>query len=327
MSMSSAILGIDIAKLKFDAVLRLRSGQIKHRVFKNNLAGFVQLAQWLEREGIEHVHACLEATGRYGEALAHFLHAAGHEVSIVNPLRIKRYADSQLRRVKTDKSDATLIADFCFSQPVRLWQPPAPAWRELQALVRDLDSLQIFYHQEANRLKAQPPSATVQTRLEQHLAFLKAQIAALKRAIQTFIRQHPFLKQQFDLLTSIVGIGALTAAPLLAEIPDIHQFQNARQLAAYAGTTPGFCQSGSSVYRPGHLVKTANARLRNALYFPAITAKRFNPLIRAFCQRLLASGKPPKLVVAAAMRKLLHLIFGVLKHQQPFDPLYLEFAP
>jgi transposase len=321
--MSKAILGIDIAKAKFDIVLVRPDGRSTHRVFQNNQQGFEQVLAWLGQQNIVFAHACLEATGRYGQALAHFLYRAGYQVSVVNPARIKKYAASQLRRCKTDKADATIIADFCRTQSVRLWQPPDPAHHELQAMVRHLASLQTSRQQEANRLCEQQSSLTVMAALQEHLVFLAHQITTLKRDIQRFIEAHPHLKIQRDLLTSIVGFGQLTAARFLAEVHDIHAFETARQLAAYAGAVPAQYQSGSSIHKPAHLIKTGNAHLRNALYFPAIVAKLHNPIIRAFCQRLLDQGKPPKLVIAAAMRKLLHLAFGVLHHQQPFDPHYL----
>lgn len=323
--MSRAALGIDVSKEKLDVVLIIGEGKPKHRVFKNNLPGFAQLLAWLHEQAVTALHVCLESTGQYGDGVAHFLHTAGYTVSVVNPLRIKKYAASKLNRNKTDKADAALIADFCRTQSPRLWTPPCPDWTQLQMMVRHLTNLQTAQRQEMNRLNRQLPDR-VASDLRAHIAFLKAQIAALRRDIQAFIHAHPLLKQQYVLLLSICGIGPLTAARLLAEIPDIHGFDSARQLAAYGGTTPGQFQSGSSVHKPSHLSKTANARLRDALYFPAIVAKNHNPIIRAFCERLCARGKPLKAVIVAAMRKLLHLVFGVLKHQQPFDPNYLAFA-
>jgi transposase len=321
--MSTTILGIDIAKAKFDVVLLVPDSHAKHRVFDNQPAGFDQLKTWLAKQGVGQGHACLEATGRYGDALATFLHQAGYAVSIVNPARIKKYAASQLRRNKTDKADAALIADFCRTQSLRLWQPPAAHHQELQAMVRYLASLQTAQRKEANRLAAAPPSATVCARLEDHLAFLNHQITTLRRDIQSFIDRHPDLQRQRELLTSIKGIGVLTAARFLAEVPDVSAFDSARQLAAYAGLTPGRHDSGSSVHMPAHLVKTGNSALRRDFYFPAIVAKQHNPVIQQFCARLAARGLAPKAIVAAVMRKLLHLAFGVLKHQRPFDPNFL----
>jgi transposase len=126
--MLSAKLGIDIAKVKFDCAL-LVNEKFKHKVFKNNPEGYAELSAWLTKLGVSLVHACMEATGIYGEELATFLHNAGHTVSVVNPARIKGFAQSMARRTKTDKVDAKVIAHFCQAlQPVP-WSPPAPTIR------------------------------------------------------------------------------------------------------------------------------------------------------------------------------------------------------
>lgn len=133
--MKLTALGLDMAKEKFDAALYL-NGQSKHRVFPNRTEGYAQLVHWLNQQGIEKVHACMEATGRYGEQLALFLHSAGHLVSVINPACIKAFAKSQLARNKTDKTDAALIARFCHTQEPAAWSPPSKEIRQLQALAR-----------------------------------------------------------------------------------------------------------------------------------------------------------------------------------------------
>lgn len=315
------ILGIDISKREFDIAL-LQDGRTTAGVFSNTPQGFSKLGRWLKKQGVATVHACLEATGTYGEALAEFLYAAGHQVSVVNPAQIKAYGQSQLTRNKTDQADARLIADFCATQHPALWTPPAPEWKELQALTRHLDSLKTMRQQERNRLSAGLSSATVAQALHEHIAFLDHQIAALEQQIQDHIDHHPDLKRQQDLLKSIPGIGSQTAFILLAEIRSIPAFTSARQLAAFAGLSPRQRRSGTSVRGQTRLSKTGSARLRKALYMPAIVAKQHNPLIAAFCQRLTARGKSTMVVIGAAMRKLLHLVYGVLKSGLPFQPDY-----
>ena len=149
--MSVSVLGIDIAKQKFDAAL-LVDGKTKHKTCKNSVEGFETLMLWLEKQGIQKVHACLEATGNYGEDLAIYLHEAGHMVSIVNPARIKGFAQSELIRTKTDKIDAALIARFCLAMKPGPWIPPSPEIRSLRALVRRVDSLIDMRSQEKNRI-------------------------------------------------------------------------------------------------------------------------------------------------------------------------------
>ena len=152
------------------------------------------------------------------------------------------------------------------------------------------------------------------------LAFLEQEIAAIQQQIREHIEQHPDLKQRRDLLTSIPGVADTTAAAILAELGQMNQFSAARQVAAFAGLVPKIRQSGSSVRGRSTLSKRGSSRLRHSLYFPAIPAMRFNPLVRALAERLRERGKAKMVIVAAAMRKLLHIAYGVLKSGKPFDP-------
>src|SRR5262245_40868976 len=161
-----AVLGIDIAKEKFVTALRTPEGKCRHKSCANTPAGFAELAAWLTRQQVTRVHACLEATGTYGEALATWLHEAGHVVSVVNPAVIHAYARTQLVRSKTDRLDAELIARFTATQQPPAWTPPAPEIRQLQALVRRLDALQGMRTQEANRLAAGGVIAEVRVSIE-----------------------------------------------------------------------------------------------------------------------------------------------------------------
>jgi transposase len=315
------ILGVDISKSKFDVAL-LRDKEYVLATFDNDSVGFVRLRKWLKKRKVNELHACLEATGRYGDDLALYLHEAGYRVSIANPARIHAYAVSQLKRNKTDREDAKLIAHFCATQDPELWTPPSQAQQELQAMVRHLESLQTMRQQESNRLQAGVPSMVVRETLEAHIAFLDEQINQLTQRIRDHIDHHPDLKQQKDLLTSIPGIADVTAAKLLAEIPSLERFQGASQLAAYAGLTPRQHQSGSSVFRRGRMAKTGNAHLRRALYMPALVALRWNPIIRVFADRLRERGKHKMVIIGAVMRKLLHIVYGVLSSGMPFDPSY-----
>jgi len=318
-----AILGIDVAKDSLAVVVGKDGGQQLSAAFPNTPQGFKQLHRWLKRQKAVPVHACLEATGRYWEAVAAFLVERGHAVSVVNPARIKAYADSQLARNKTDKLDAHTIADFCRTQHPPLWTPPDPSWYELQALVRHLDDLETDRQRQRNRLHALQhgvqPSATIQDNLQHQIDLLSDQIDQVKQALQDHIDQHPDLKQQRDLLVSIKGIGPLTAAKLLGEYGDMSQFTDVRQVVAFAGLNPRHKQSGSSIRGQTHISKVGRASIRAALYMPAINAKRFNPRMMAFADRLAARGLCNMEIVIAVMRKLLHIVFGVLKSGQPYQ--------
>ena len=149
------VLGIDVSKAKFDVVL-LADEQSKgvHRVFPNTPRGFKELRNWLAKQGVKELHACLESTGSYGVALAESLVAEGHKVSVVNPRRIKHYAKSRLSRNKTDKQDAAVIARFCLKERPEPWLPLTLEVKQLQALVRRLEDLKDLKQQEENRLEA-----------------------------------------------------------------------------------------------------------------------------------------------------------------------------
>ncbi|MGH3627018.1 MAG: IS110 family transposase, partial [Sciscionella sp.] len=138
--------------------------------------------------------------------------------------------------------------------------------------------------------------------------------------IKDHIDRHPDLKNKSELLRSIPGVGETTLASILAYLPDTSLFKSAKQVAAWIGLNPRQHQSGSSVRGRTFLAKTGHATLRKALYMPALVACRYNPVLKAFYERLVAAGKNRKAAVCAVMRKLVHMIFGVLKHQQPFNP-------
>lgn len=323
--MTDAILGIDLAKRTFDAGL-LKAGKTWHKVFPNRAEGFAALTTWLAKHGVMQVHACLEATGTYGEALAIWLHEAGHRVSLVNPARIQAFGKSERGRTKTDKADAALIARFCQSQAPAAWTPPAPEIHELQALVRRRDAVQVMRDQAGHRLTEGRTASPVIASVTAPLQFLDEEITRLEALIRDPIAHPPGLKAQRDVLVSIPGLGDRTAAKFLAEIVDWRLYASARQLAAYIGVTPRQRLSGATVRGRTRLAKTGNARLRRALYLPAVVATRWNPVIKAWYDGLRARGKSKMAVIGAVMRKLAHIAYGVLKSGRPFDPRHAMTA-
>jgi len=321
-------LGIDVAKKTLDLAL-CEGGAKKPKALSkqvnNDVKGYQSALAWVEQRGIprDQVHVCLEATGHYGDGVAHFLQQAGVAVSVVNPAHIKAYGKASGQRENTDKADARLIAAYAQTFQPTLWQPLPAHILELRTQVRHLASLEKHIQQVKNRLQAQLPSAPVQASLHRMLDFLTAELKACKKAVQAYLKQHPELHTLARLLTSIKGIGDLTAARLIAEIGDITRFNTPEQLVAFIGLDPRRHESGTSVRKPSQISRQGNARARAALYFPAIVAKKHNPIIRAFCLRLQERHKKPKEQVIAAMRKLLHLVYGVWKSGKPFDPTLL----
>jgi transposase len=309
-------LGIDLAKRKFECALLLGE-RYRNKVFDNNVEGIGQCLQWLQGFAQEPVHACLEATGPYGESLAGALFEAGHRVSLVNPARVREFAKGLGLRNKTDRLDARVLARFAKDSQPHLWTPPPAAVRELSALVRRLDALMQMHTQESNRRQVAHPS--LQQGIDEHLAFLDARIVELREAIARLIDKDPELRAQRELLETIPGIAQATSAWLLAELRP-KQFSCAREAAAHTGLAPIHCLSGESVRGRPKLPRDGNARLRKVLYWPAISAMRFNPLVRDLAQRLAARGKHKMAIIVAAMRKLLHIAYGVLKSGKKFDP-------
>jgi transposase len=311
-------LGIDISKDSFDIAL-LSAEQRWGGHFSNDAPGFAKLGRWLKKRQVGALHACMEATNRYWEALALFLTEEGHQVSVVNPKLIKRHAEATMQRNKTDTQDALTIADYCAKQQPDLWTPPSAARRELKDMARHLQALKDDRHRERNRQATGLSSPPVQEAIKRHIAFLDEQIAELEERVQQHIDQHPDLKRDKQLLQSIPGVGPTVAATFLAEVPHVSNFAQAGQVAAFAGLTPGEHHSGSSIHRPGKLVKWGNAHLRTVFYMPALSAHRHNAIIRNLKERLEARGKSKMTVIVAVMRKLMHLCYGVLKTRKPFD--------
>jgi transposase len=267
------------------------------------------------------VHACLEATGGWSEDLAIALYEAGHVVSLVNPMRIKAFAKSEMLRTKTDRIDAVLIARFCRTQAPDPWTPPAPEIRALQGLIRRYQSLVQMRTEEQNRLQAPMVSLVVKAAMEATLSHLDREIERVEREIHQLFDHYPPLRRQRELLTSIPGIGETTAARILGEMPNIAEFRNVKAVAAYAGLSPRHYESGS-IRRPSRIAKTGNGSLRTALYFPAISAMRYNPLLRRFADRLRERRKSNMVIITAVMRKLLTLAYVILKSGKLFDPTY-----
>lgn len=317
--MSAPVLGIDIAKQRFEVAL-LIEGKVKNKSFKNTTEGFETLAVWLTKLGISKVQACLEATGNYGEDLAIYLHEAGHSVSMVNPARIKGFARSELIRTKTDSMDAGIIARFCLAMKPEAWIPPSPAVRILRALVRRADSLIDMLTQEKNRLGTAHES--VIPLIQEHIDFLKKEIKKVRKQIADIIDQNPNLRQKKDLLVSIPGIGKATIAVILGELDNLEKFNHVRELVAFIGLAPKETLSGSSIKGKPRLCKIGHARLRKALYMPALVSIQCNPVMLAFYSRLKEKNKNGKVIVCAIMRKLVHIIFGILKSGKKFDPNY-----
>jgi transposase len=224
-------LGIDVSKNSLEAALLASTGKLHTKSVRNQESGFKTLLGWLERltgERLVQVRVCLEASGGYEEEAALFLHRQGLCVAVVNPRRTSAYAQSQLRRSKTDRTDAALIARFAQREEPSAWQPPSDEQRTLRRMTRGLQSLK----KERDRLKNQlgatgndAGSKAVAHSLRAVIEAVEKQIIALKEQIEKHAQRCSELARQHELLKTIPGVGTLTAALVLAELGDPQALQ------------------------------------------------------------------------------------------------------
>jgi transposase len=311
-------IGIDISKDKLDACLLRTSGKPLHKVFDNTADGHHRLIDWAvsqSRHGVRHF--CMESTGRYGLALAHQLSEASEYVSVVNPATIK-YSGPGGSANKTDKADALKIAHFARKESPNLWEPSSPEIAELSSLVRHKSDLDQDLRRQLNRLQEPGHGSVVKTSIETLVSQIRERIVMIDAEIEKHINDHPDLKETKDLLETIPGVGSETSTLFLAEIPNPKNFDSAQALAAFFGLSPRERQSGK--WRGKTTIsKTGSSFVRSRLYMPAMSAVRYNPRIKALYERLLAAGKCKMSSLIAAMRKLVMIAYGILKHRRPFD--------
>lgn len=318
-------LGIDVSKARLDCtLLDPLTDRRRNKAVSNDRAGFEGLSAWLAKQGVApgEVHGVMEATGVYHEQAALWLSDAGMQVSVVNPAHVRDFARGLAVRTKTDATDSAVLARYGALTRPDPWEAPPPEIRELKALITRMEALETDVRRELNRrekaLVAQAP-ALVQASLNSHLASLRQEIGKLQRAIDEHIDHHPELRADRERLLSIPAVGEKTANRMLALLHG-RKFGSAEQVAAFLGLVPVEHQSGTSIRKRPRLAKNGDARTRAVLYMAAIVATRYNPHVSALYSRLLARGKPKMAALGAAMRKLVHLCFGVIKHQTSYQP-------
>jgi len=309
-------LGIDIAKNKFDISIKIKD-KYKHKIFDNTLSGFQNLTQWLAEKEIKEIHACMEATGKYGNHLAHYLYEQGCRVSVVNPAKIKAFSKSMLNRNKTDKLDATTIAQYCEKMEPKEWRPEPKERIELKELLCQKENLEKYLIKEKNRL-TDFESAAVKISIEKLLKAIEEEIEHLNNMIHLEIEKNEAIKLQIKLLESIPGFGEKTAIALVVKLPAIENFSHAKKLEAFVGLNPKQNQSGN--YRGSTFIsRVGNNEIRKLLYFPAMVAMKHNPNLTAFIRRMTERGKSKKEIICAIMRKLIRFVFSILVRKKMFE--------
>lgn len=322
-------LGIDVGKSDLFCHITGVRNSCSER-FENSSGGIRLLLKWLVKAAPPAgTIACLEQTGHYSKPVAKALSGLPlAAVHLVNPRLIKAFGERRLRRNKSDSADARLIAEFAGSDhgKLRAWTPQPAENEELTELSRYADSLTA----DSARLKTKCEAAVnphILRSLKRRIKAQEKELAGIRARIRQLIGNHDGLRKQQDLLTGIPGIGEITSHVLLAELPEIGLFSDARQLAAWAGVTPRHHSSGTSGRTATPITKVGSTNLRRALFLPAMNARVFNPLLESFADRLKEKGKKPKQIIIAVMRKLLHQIYGILKSGEPYNPEKRGFNP
>lgn len=315
-------LGIDVSKAKLDCLLLDTSTKKqKSKVVPNTNAGFKLLLEWLAKNTAQAPHVIMEPTSVYHEPAALALTDAGLTLSLVNPAQLRSFAHGLGVKTKTDKADSAVLARYGATQNPPTWQPPSPSARTLKALLARRDAVADDLLRERNRqdtAHATDTPATVIRSINDSIAYMEAELAKLQQMISDHIDNDPDLRQKKDLLETIPGVGPRVSDHITALFA-AKTFDKAEQLAAYLGLVPVQWESGSSVKGRPRMSKAGPAHLRKLLYMPAVVAVRHNVHIKAHYDRMLEKGKSKMAALGAAMRKLAHLCFGVVKNGTPYD--------
>jgi len=314
--------GIDVSAETLAIAVLVPDQPWTEREFPNTPTGHPALIGWLARLGAC-ARVALESTGIYSMDLALALAAAKHiEVAVLNPKDVHRFAGT-LRRSKTDSADARALAEYSLRMPFTPWRVPSPAQLQLRSLSRYLHSLSEERTRTKNRLHAARSSSitppAVLDDLSRELKRMTQRLLRLRRQAMLLVRADAALSQRHDLLTTIPGIGSISAVQLLGELTLLTPTMTVRQWVAHSGLDPAHQVSGTSIHRPSRISRHGNRHLRRALFMPALVAARHDPHFAAFYQNLLQRHKAKMQALIAVARKLLHTIYGVLKTSTPFQ--------
>lgn len=327
-----AFAGLDVSAREI-SVARIGSQEETPTIvsFANNGSGHSALVAYL-LQGNEPVRVCLEASGNYSIDVALALYAHRHvEVSLVNPRRARRFAESLGERTKTDPVDARVLCQYAARMPWEPWCPPSTPALRLRAITRAIENLGVMHTQEKNRehaLKASKALPTLVVReMRRHQRYLEHRMQQLRREACRLIAKDPDLDRRFRLMLTVPGVAETSALQILGELVVLPDSLDARQWVAFSGLDPSQFTSGSSVEKRPRISRGGSRHLRRALYMPALVALQHEPHLRAFYQRLVSRGKARLQAVIAVMRKLLHGLFAMFRSNQTYDGAKLCGVP
>lgn len=338
MSIVKQSIGIDISKDTFTACAcsrhsdeKLSFTEIKN--FRNDPTGFNQLLRWVKgsiESNVELVFL-MEATGVYYESLAHHLHKIKKQVVVVLPNMSKHYFSSLNVKTKTDEVDSRVLSRFGVERAHRLWAPPSPVLLQLRNLTRYYVQLLEQKTALSNIKHSKEAAHEVQKFILQSnqklVKQIEIQVEQCKVEIEKLIASDAQLAAKVENLLTIKGVGLITVATIVAETLGFEHFNSSKQLVSYAGYDVVQRESGSSIKGKTRISKKGNRYIRNALYFPAMVATRFNPDMKANYLRIIMK-KPSKMIGQVAIqRKLLTLLYTLWKNNSSFIEGYNKVAP
>lgn len=316
--MTVILVGIDVSSKKLDVCLERPGGEPEALEFSNDRKGHKKLIKLLTRRRRQ-ARVVMEASGVYHLDLALALHGSDRiEVMVVNPRVARDFARALTQRSKTDALDAAMLLELVRRMEFRPWVPPAPEELELRTLVRRMASLKKSRTQEKNRLPV-ALCESVRHDIDLGIRHFNRRVKALQEKALDLVWKYPRLRKQLAHLTSMRGIGTVSAIQILGEICVLPKDMTPRQWVAHAGLDPRILQSGLSLNAPARISRMGNRALRAALYMPALVAVRWEPQVKAFYEKLIAKQKAPMQAIVAVMRKLLHAIHGMLRTETDFD--------
>ena len=305
---TSRYVGIDVSKDRLDVAVLAES---KEQQVANTSQGIAQLVAWMQE--LEPELIVVEATGGYQRSLVDALFHAGLPVAVVNPARVRQFARACGLLAKTDKLDAQVLAVFGQRVQPKLYTGKSEAEKQLGALLVRRKQVEEMLKAEQNRLRTISPS--LRNSVEQVIVCLREQKKCLDEQIQLFLQEQPAWQVQTEILGSAPGVGMVTTATLLAELPELGQMDR-RKIAALVGVAPMNYDSGKK--RGYRKTKGGRTNVRSVLYMSTLVATRYNPLIRTQYQHLLKRGKEKKVALTACMRKFLTILNAMMRDQQPF---------
>lgn len=318
------LIGIDVSAKELVVKLE-KSGKAIDNIstFDNTRAGHKKLVKVITK-GAKKTRVCMEATGIYHFELALFLsNTKNIEVMVSNPKAIKHFAIASQSRAKTDFVDAALILAYLKCMEFTLWQPPAEKHLKLQAISRRMYQLKAEINRETNRRHAgdykEISGDIINNDIDVNVRHLTKRIEKLELQAVTVVESDEKLNKLFELLISIKGVATTSAIKILSEIICLPDDMTPAQWVAYAGLDPRAIESGSSINKPRRITKSGSKYLRTALYMPSWVAVKNEPNVKAFYNKLIDAGKKPLQAIVAVMRKLLHAIWGMFKHDKTWD--------